>query len=326
MTAQTTDRPHGYTRYKAGCRCQVCVGANNDYARNRYKRQAYGDWAPLVDATPAREHLRMLMAAGVSAKRIGAITGISLPTIGSLLGWNKNRPGERTRPETERKILTLDVGAALAEIPLADSIGTVRRIQALCAIGWSLKRQEQMAGRAPGTFTDVSRRPLVRAATAATVGALYDRMWDTPAPAGNSADAARRIAASRGWAPPMAWDDDSITDPAALPATAPGSGEGLLRAWLVNYQTLAVQGQSRAELAARLRMTPAAVKERLRRAQSNGWIDGQAEADEPKVTMACGTRAAYMRHRRRGEPVDQACRDANTAYTRAWAARQAVAA
>lgn len=30
----------------------------------------------------------------------------------------------------------------------------------------------------------------------------------------------------------------------------------------------------------------------------------------------CGTRAAYARHRRRGEPIDQACRDAERAYHR----------
>ncbi|MFF9844651.1 WhiB family transcriptional regulator [Streptomyces sp. NPDC013740] len=36
----------------------------------------------------------------------------------------------------------------------------------------------------------------------------------------------------------------------------------------------------------------------------------------------CGTRAAYMRHLRRKEPVDDACREANNAANRAKAARQ----
>jgi hypothetical protein len=31
---------------------------------------------------------------------------------------------------------------------------------------------------------------------------------------------------------------------------------------------------------------------------------------------ACGTRAAFERHRRRGEPADAACRDANNEYHR----------
>lgn len=29
---------------------------------------------------------------------------------------------------------------------------------------------------------------------------------------------------------------------------------------------------------------------------------------------SCGTRAAYERHRRQGEPIDDACREANAAY------------
>ena len=32
----------------------------------------------------------------------------------------------------------------------------------------------------------------------------------------------------------------------------------------------------------------------------------------------CGTKAAYWRHIRRGEAIDQACRDAVTAYNREW--------
>lgn len=31
---------------------------------------------------------------------------------------------------------------------------------------------------------------------------------------------------------------------------------------------------------------------------------------------ACGTRSAFERHRRRGEPADEACRDANREYHR----------
>lgn len=31
---------------------------------------------------------------------------------------------------------------------------------------------------------------------------------------------------------------------------------------------------------------------------------------------ACGTRAAFERHRRNGEPIDRACRDANNEYRR----------
>ncbi|MEV0446093.1 WhiB family transcriptional regulator [Streptomyces spectabilis] len=43
--------------------------------------------------------------------------------------------------------------------------------------------------------------------------------------------------------------------------------------------------------------------------------------DRARRTPApCGTRRAYQRHIRRGEPIDSACRDANAAGRRKWAA------
>src|SRR5690606_18216086 len=36
----------------------------------------------------------------------------------------------------------------------------------------------------------------------------------------------------------------------------------------------------------------------------------------PMSPKPCGTRAAYERHRRQGEPIDDACREANAAYHR----------
>lgn len=35
----------------------------------------------------------------------------------------------------------------------------------------------------------------------------------------------------------------------------------------------------------------------------------------------CGTYAAYQRHYRRGQPIDQACRDANRRYMADWRSR-----
>lgn len=35
-----------------------------------------------------------------------------------------------------------------------------------------------------------------------------------------------------------------------------------------------------------------------------------------RTLMPCGTRAAYLRHYKRGEPIDDACRDAYNAYYR----------
>lgn len=100
---------------------------------------------------------------------------------------------------------------------LVDVTGTRRRLRALLAIGHSHSEMACRLGTTaqrlnvvvhdtgPGTVT---RR------TAAGVRALYDQLWDVP---GSSARA-RAVASTRGWVPPLGWDDDDIDDPAAVPA------------------------------------------------------------------------------------------------------------
>ncbi|HEY9476362.1 MAG TPA: hypothetical protein VIS06_21240, partial [Mycobacteriales bacterium] len=103
-----------------------------------------------------------------------------------------------------------------------DATGTRRRIQALIAVGWSASQIGGRLGISPTNMWGLSRRLMVSARTAARVRALYDELWDCPPPARNrwqrvSVSRSTRMAAVRGWAPPVAWDDDSIDDPTAQP-------------------------------------------------------------------------------------------------------------
>ena len=103
-----------------------------------------------------------------------------------------------------------------------DAAGTRRRLQALTFNGWSLTA---LAGRYGCTLKAVRKMlayERVSVATAAAVRALYDELWDEPPPEGTpferrAATMARRYARERGWVPPLAWDDDEIDDPAAVP-------------------------------------------------------------------------------------------------------------
>lgn len=45
------------------------------------------------------------------------------------------------------------------------------------------------------------------------------------------------------------------------------------------------------------------------------WRDRQ-RGGPPRKLAPCGTYAAYRRHQRRGEPIDDACRDAYNAHQR----------
>jgi hypothetical protein len=100
------------------------------------------------------------------------------------------------------------------------AIGARRRLRALAARSWSPEAIERATGL-PALVTEAvigpSRRGVSRVnpALAHTVAAVYDQLWDRDPPTTTAADReaaemARAHAMSRGWAPPLAWDDDQI--------------------------------------------------------------------------------------------------------------------
>lgn len=231
------DRAHGTAvRYKLGpdengqpghgCRCYACGLARSQEEANRQRLIAYGQWQPYVDAQRARDHVRVLSAAGIGWRRTAALAGVSTGSMSKLLhGGPGGRPAtRRIRPETERKILAVQPGPdALAACALVDAAGTHRRLQALVACGHSQAQLAARLGVLRSNFgtTMASRR--VTAATARAVAALYEELWNVPPAEGThrakiSASRARNYARARGWALPLAWDDDTIDDPATTPA------------------------------------------------------------------------------------------------------------
>lgn len=99
---------------------------------------------------------------------------------------------------------------------LIDSTGTTRRLQALAAIGWPSRTLGEALGVSASPVRDLTRgtRPHVTRQTAAAVAALYDRWAMTRGPSARSA----QRAAAKGWAPPLAYDDDRIDDPKYRPS------------------------------------------------------------------------------------------------------------
>lgn len=100
---------------------------------------------------------------------------------------------------------------------LLDGTGTRRRIRALRRIGW---RNEDIAAAAGLHRPSLARLlqvkrdgTLVQAATAAAVRRAYDALSMTAGPY----EQAARLALREGWPPPLAWDDDTIDDPAVDP-------------------------------------------------------------------------------------------------------------
>jgi hypothetical protein len=111
---------------------------------------------------------------------------------------------------------------------LVDATGTRRRLQALVVAGWSERALADAAWLPPTRLRLIASgaRPEVTAATARRVVRLYNELWDQ-APAQRtrgeriSAAMARAFAAAHGWAPAMAWDDETIDDPRARPQGVP---------------------------------------------------------------------------------------------------------
>jgi hypothetical protein len=147
---KNTTHVHGtYACYSLDqCRCRPCVDAVTSYERTRTRQTAYGRWQPYVDASPARQHVEELRAAGMGLKLIARHSGVAHGALAKLIYGDAQRrlaPSKRIRPETERKILavqaTIDTLGATVHV---DATGTRRRLQALVAVGWS---QSQLARR-----------------------------------------------------------------------------------------------------------------------------------------------------------------------------------
>lgn len=197
---------HGYARYRLdGCRCYVCAAAVSEYDRRRQMAITAGTWR--MDAGLVREHLAVLSAAGMGYKRVAKVSGVSRSTVRRLLYGNSGRPApSTTRHDIGVKLLTVEVD--LGPSALVDGLGTVRRIQALAAIGWTLTATAAALGWTLQNLGTLLGQAKVTRRTADAVAALYEQRSGTPGPS----RAARQLAARRGWVPPLAWNDIDDTD------------------------------------------------------------------------------------------------------------------
>jgi hypothetical protein len=105
------------------------------------------------------------------------------------------------------------------------ALGVRRRLQALTARSWSPQAIadetgipapliSSLLGGIPGNLSPDQRLAIADA---------YDKIWDRDPPAGTrdqreACESARSRAASRGWAPPQAWDDAQIDQPDGRPS------------------------------------------------------------------------------------------------------------
>lgn len=174
---------------------------------HRRRMIAYGRWEPYVDATRAREHVQNLLAANMGPVQIAKVSGVPHGAISKLLYGDYARgmaPSKRIRRETEAKLLAVEATVdTLADAALMPSLGTVRRIQALHALGWPLSEVARRIGVHRASLDRTLKAAQVQAGTARRVRGVYEELCMTPGPSLR----ARKSAAEKRWKPPLWWDD-----------------------------------------------------------------------------------------------------------------------
>ena len=237
------------------------------YNTRRERDIAYGRWQPSrVEAAAVRRHVQSLRDAGLGMRRIAELSGVSRSVLRSLLigrherGWG---PSGRISLDNATKLLSVSMDTGRLQVAggsLVDMTGTTRRLRALVAIGYT---QTDLCARlgitsANGTqlFT-ASRKGRVRATTACQVASLYDELSMTPGPSQDARNRAHR----KGWAPPLAWDDDTIGSPEAQPN--PGHQENI--GFVEKFLELRELDYSDLVIAQRWKIQPASLLQQLRR-------------------------------------------------------------
>jgi len=259
---------HGTTTayLQHGCRCQTCKVSQSRHQK-RYRLDRQRGVQRLVDAQPLRDHVDALTAAGMSQWDI---------TIAA--GWKSRNAladayrRERVTPATLARVLAVTAPPVTRRNGYVDATGSRRRLQALAVMGYSTRRIAEMLGNLdPQTYQYIQsgRTRSVRRRTAESISELYERIWDERGPSKRTSALALR----KGWAPPLAWDDDDIDNPDARPqgqGWAPRS-QSQREALLEDYHdTWDYHGGDIEIAASRLGMRPESLERALHRARAAG--------------------------------------------------------
>lgn len=159
---------------------------------------------------------------------------------------------------------------------LIDPTGTRRRLHALVRMGWTFEHLAARLGVTGAAVRGWTYNTLVRRDTAARVAAVYDELWGQRGPSVKTAERAK----TKGWLPPLAWDDETIDDPAARPSGTEKKRPAPM------FDEIAVQ---RAMRGSDVRLRPAERTDAVRRLTEMGLSSGEI-ADRLSVPKRSVTR------------------------------------
>lgn len=278
-----------------GCKREECLEARR-YKQKRNKLLRQTGRPGTVSADRAAAHIQRFRAAGLQDKEINARLGLARNTFYRIM---RGLPLTRA---VEQRILSVPVPSPTGQVSSMTTVpaaGTHRRLQALLWQGWPMGELEQRLGVHAGWITRTFREgKAVRMAVESRVKRLYDGLWNVR-PEQDGVDpglvvVTQDLAFRAGFAGPLAWDDDTIDDPRALPQTdaaEPVATEGgnVAARWLMGESVILTDearkevlahlyewtNQTAAEIADRLGMKPAAAEQCWSRMKKQARLEGR---------------------------------------------------
>lgn len=180
------------------------VAYNRDRARGRKR---------YVPAAETRARLQDLVDAQVPLRAIARAARLSDTVVRHLVAGHHDLVQRHTADRVALLALADVYDQASGNVP---SIGATRRVRALMAIGW--RKADLQAQGVPSGQLVTRARAWISVAGWRQTRDVYDRLSMTPGPSQACRDRAR----SHGYAPPLAWDQDTIDDPRASPQMGGG--------------------------------------------------------------------------------------------------------
>ncbi|MEV8335665.1 hypothetical protein [Streptomyces niveus] len=170
-----------------------------------------------VMASTVVDHVRSLQKAYelASVAFIAKTAGVPASTLKAVLNQHSLDPLRTMDTAAASKVLAVTTLPAPA-FPRYDhvtDIGLLRRLRGLCALGWPLRSIAQPGGIASKTLNEFLLNETSTPTTRAAVLIAWKELSHRPGPSA----VARRLAAKKLWAPPLAWDDGTIDKPTAVP-------------------------------------------------------------------------------------------------------------
>ncbi|MFC8015534.1 hypothetical protein [Streptomyces cinereoruber] len=173
-----------------------------------------------MELQPVIDHLHALQLRYDRTSRafIARTAGVNPSTLASALLDHSRNPRRGIHTAVARPILALDElppPACPRRTQVTDT-GLLRRLHALCAAGWTLEDIGAAGNISAKTLTAfaTTHHPRSTPALRGAVLAAWEELAHRPGPS----TAARRRAQAKGWAPPLAWDNETIDDPTVSPS------------------------------------------------------------------------------------------------------------